>query len=174
MNSVNLTLRRLMSVTVTLAAAFLIIYFGNRLTSSIDTEGGTSVVPQEIYELFPDGKKASQLDLSAYSVPESITSAYTDGEGTAVFRMEVRGYAPGMVILCAVEEGKVKSALCPESRETLGREKTYGETLIGKDSSTVGMAETVSGATYTTTAYKGAVADALECYEILKSEAENQ
>lgn len=174
MNSVNVTARRVISVIVTLTAAFLIVCFGNRLTASIGTEGVADDVPQEIYDLFPDGEKAKKLDLSAQSIPESITEVYTDGEGTAVFRMEVRGYAPGMVILCTIENGKIKNAICSESRETLGREKTYGETLVGKDLSTIGTVETVSGATYTTTAYKDAVADALECYNILKSEVEKQ
>ena len=57
--------------------------------------------------------------------------------------------------------------VCVSSRETLGKEKTYGESFSGKAYSEVKLVNTVSGATKTTSAYKKGVLDALSAYEIV-------
>ena len=70
--------------------------------------------------------------------------------------------------MCGVSaDGTVTGAVCLASTETLGFEKTFGESFTGKDAAGVDAVDTISGATKTTTAYKNAVKDALNAAVIL-------
>jgi Na+-translocating ferredoxin:NAD+ oxidoreductase RnfG subunit len=57
--------------------------------------------------------------------------------------------------------------VCLSSSETLGHEKTFGESFVGKDAAGVDAVDTISGATKTTSAYKNAIKDALNTAIIL-------
>ena len=70
--------------------------------------------------------------------------------------------------MCGVSaDGTVTGAVCLGSSETLGYEKTFGESFTGKDAAGVDAVDTISGATKTTAAYKNAVKDALNTAIIL-------
>ena len=70
--------------------------------------------------------------------------------------------------MCGVNaDGTVSGAVCLESTETLGFEKTYGDALVGKTSEDIETVDTISGATKTTAAYRSAVKDALNSAIIL-------
>lgn len=102
------------------------------------------------------------------SMPESVKEVYVSGNGVAV-RLSVTGYASGLEILCGVVDGRVTSARCVSSRETLGAERSYGDSFKGCGFESAESVPTLSGATRTTLAYKNAVLDALEVYDRLVS-----
>jgi hypothetical protein len=67
-----------------------------------------------------------------------------------------------MVIMCGVSsDNTITGAVCLSSNETLGKEKEYGKSFIGKDADGVKATDTIGGATMTTSAYKGAIQDAI-------------
>ena len=122
-----------------------------------------------LLEVMPGGTGFEPVDLSAYTQPATVTEGpkETTGLGHVVKQTTTR-YGPNMVIMCGVNaEGLVTGAVCLSSNETLSKEKTYGESFANKDAAGVEAVDTITGATMTTTAYKGAVKDALNTVVIL-------
>lgn len=121
-------------------------------------------------EVYPSASSFEALDISEYEgIAESINEVYKADDGGFVVKLTTTGYSSGMVIMCGIDTaGVVTGAVCIASSETLGYEKTYGSSLVGKDFADVSEADTVSGATKTTKAYRDAVALAIETVELMK------
>jgi uncharacterized protein with FMN-binding domain len=70
--------------------------------------------------------------------------------------------------MCGIRaDGTVSGATCLSSGETLGYEKTFGESFKDLNAEGVAAVDTVAGATRTTGAYRAAVQDALNAAIIL-------
>ncbi|MBQ6849296.1 MAG: FMN-binding protein, partial [Clostridia bacterium] len=139
---------------------------------SSSEEGAVSAVtPGPRYDdVMPEGSRWEEIDRADYArLPDSITVACreTGGHGY-VLDVTVDGYNADMVIRCGVDEnGAITGAVCVSSNETLGAEKEYGDRFGGKTIATYDEVDTISGATYTTMAYKNAIKDALYAAVIL-------
>ena len=121
-----------------------------------------------LLEVMPDGQGFEKMDLSAYTLPETVTEVFKEASGGYVVKMTTTGYSSGMIIMCGIKaDGTVSGAVCLSSSETLGHEKTFGSQFLGKDAAGVETVDTLSGATKTTSAYKNAVKDALNTAIIL-------
>ena len=147
----------------------LLLATTNFITAPIIAKNQSASANKALLEVMPNGKGFENVDLSAYTLPSSVTEAYkeTDGAGY-VFKLVTSGYGSDMVIMCGVDSsGIVTGAVCLSSNETLGKEKTYGANFANKDSAAVDAVEIISGATKTTEAYKNAVKDALNSAIIL-------
>ncbi len=117
--------------------------------------------------VMPDGGSFEKLAVAG--LPSTVKEAYSAKNGGYVFKLVTNGYGTGLTIICGIDEnGNVIGCECIQSNETLGKEKTYGESLVGKNNSDIEAADTVSGATLTTRAYKKAITDALKAFETIK------
>ena len=117
----------------------------------------------------PNGKGFEKMDIEKFTLPSTVSEVYkeTDGQGH-VIKMVTAGYGTDMIIMCGVDtKGVVTGAVCLSSNETLGKEKTYGESFTSKDAAGVDGVDTITGATKTTEAYKNAIKDALNATIIL-------
>ena len=140
----------------------------NVITSSVIEKNQAASSNKALLVVMPNGEGFEKLELSNYELPSTVTSAYSEKNGGFVIELTVAGYKSGMKIMCGIDgTGSVTGAVCLESNETLGYEKTYGEKTVGATLSTVDSIETVSGATKTTAGYKGAIKDALNSFVIL-------
>jgi len=118
--------------------------------------------------VMPEGKDFKKMDLSSYTLPATVTEAYSEAGGGYVITITTSGYGSNFIIMCGVSaDGKVTGTTCLSSSETLGHEKTYGANFIGKDAAGVDGVDTISGATKTTAAYKSAMKDAINAAIIL-------
>lgn len=150
------------------AAISLMLAVTNAITAPIIAQNQSAAANEALLAVMPDGKDFEQVDLSAYTLPATVTEAYRESNGGYVITLTTTGYSSGMVIMCGVTaDGTVSGALCLSSSETLGYEKTFGENFIGINRDTVTTVDTVSGATRTTSAYRAAVQDALNTAVIL-------
>lgn len=155
-------LTSIISLTVILAVVSALLAATNSLTAPIIEKNAGAAANEALYEVMPDGGEFTAVDLTQYTLPASVLEAYTASNGGSVFKVTATGYGPDMIIMCGVDaDGVVTGAVCLSSNETLGVEKTYGPTTIGAAVDTIDGVATVSGATMTTAAYKGAVKDAL-------------
>ena len=140
----------------------------NALTAPIIEKNQASAANAAFLQVMPQGKDFEKMDISTYTLPATVTEAYREAGGGYVFTLNTAGYSSGMVIMCGVNaDGTVSGAVCLASSETLGYEKTFGENFAGKNAEGVDSVDTVSGATRTTSAYRGAVKDALNAAVIL-------
>lgn len=161
-------LKSIIALTAICGVVALLMAATNFITAPIIEKNESEAAFGALKVVLPDGEDFETVDLSAYTLPESVTEAYSEKNGGYVFKLEVAGYSAGMIILCGVDaEGKVAGATCLTSGETLGYEKTYGDTVVGATLDTVDGLATVSGATKTTSGYRNAVKDALSAFTVL-------
>lgn len=160
----------LVAICVVVAA---LMGIANVITAPVIEKIEAQKVQDAMLVVLPSGENFTKLDVD--SLDDSIQEVYTETNGGYVFKISVTGYASGMVIMCGVNaNGVVTGATCIKSSETLEKEKTYGESFIGKDINNVDLVDTITGATLTTTAYKEAILTALDMFELLtESEAQN-
>lgn len=147
----------------------LLLAVTNQFTAPLIEKNQSAAANAALLEVMPDGVGFELVDMGAYTLPATVTEAYkeTSGKG-CVIKLAVTGYGPNMVIMCGVSaDNKVTGAVCLSSNETLSKEKTYGENFAGKDAAGVEATDTIGGATMTTSAYKGAIKDALTAALVL-------
>ena len=123
-------------------------------------------------EVLPAADSFEQLTLEG--APATVKEAYKAANGAGyVFSMTAKGYGGKMKIVCGIDaEGKIVATKLLEHAETQGmgsRAATAENTdqYVGKDAALEGV-DTLTGATVTTTAFKGAIADAFVAYNLGK------
>ena len=154
----------LTSISVIIA---LLMAVTNKFTAPIIAENEANAANQALLVVMPEGKDFEEIDISSYTLPSTVTTAYKESGGGYVVQLLTTGYGSGMSIMCGVDAtGTVTGAVCLGSSETLGYEKQYGETTVGATLDTINSVDIIAGATLTTKAYRGAVEDALKAFVI--------
>ena len=150
------------------AAVSLMLAVTNAITAPIIEENQSAAANEALLVVMPDGRDFVSVDLSSYTLPATVTEAWSEAGGGYVITLNTTGYSSGMVIMCGIRaDGTVSGATCLSSGETLGYEKTFGASFTGLNAEGVAAVDTISGATRTTAAYRGAVQDALNAAIIL-------
>ena len=161
-------IKSIISLTVIFAVVVVALAATNTITAPIIEKNAGAAANEALLVVMPDGGEFTAADLTQYTLPESVLEAFTASNGGAVVKLTATGYGPDMIIMCGVDaNGNVTGTVCLSSNETLGVEKTYGDTLKGATIDTIDGIATVSGATMTTGAYKSAVKDAINTATIL-------
>ena len=164
----NKNVKNIVVLTSVCAVVALLLAVTNYITAPIIAKQQEAAANEALLVVMPGGEDFNAVDLTAYALPATVTEAYSEKNGGYVFKLTTTGYSSGMVIMCGVDaSGKVTGATCLSSGETLGYEKTYGDTVVGATADSVDALDTVGGATKTTAAYRGAVKDALNAAIIL-------
>lgn len=147
----------------------LLLSLTNAITAPIIEKNQNASANAALLEVMPDGSGFESVDIKNYTLPTTVTEVYKETANKGfVIKLTTSGYASDMVIMCGVTtDGKVTGAKCLSSNETLGKEKTYGDSFKDKDAAAVDAVDTIAGATKTTAAYKGAIKDALNAVIIL-------
>ena len=147
----------------------LLLSLTNAITAPIIEKNQNASANAALLEVMPDGSGFESVDIKNYTLPTTVTEVYKETANKGfVIKLTTSGYASDMVIMCGVTaDGKVTGAKCLSSNETLGKEKTYGDSFKDKDAAAVDAVDTLAGATKTTAAYKSAIKDALNAVIIL-------
>ena len=150
------------------AVMAILLALTNALTAPIIAENQNAAANQALLQVMPNGEGFESVEFDAEKLPKTIKEVFKEKNGGYVFNMETTGYGSGLLIMCGVNaDGTVSGVVCLGSSETLGHEKTFGANFAGKDAAGVDAVDTISGATKTTAAFKGAVKDALNAAIIL-------
>ncbi|MBE6549595.1 MAG: FMN-binding protein [Ruminococcaceae bacterium] len=140
----------------------------NQFTAPIIKENQNAAENAALLEVMPEGGSFEKVDLSAFTLPATVSEVYCAKNGGYVVKLTTTGYSAGMILLCGINaDGTVSGVVCLESTETLGYEKTYGENFVGKNTESAEAVDVIAGATKTTAAYKSAIKDALNTAIIL-------
>ncbi len=155
-------------LTAICAVVALLLSATNLLTAPIIEKNESAAANEALLVVMPEGEEFTLMDISSYTLPETVTEVYAESKGGYVVKLTTAGYSTGMVIMCGVDaSGTVTGATCLGSGETLGYEKTYGEKTVGKTLNDIDTVDTVASATKTTLGYRNAVKDALNAAVIL-------
>ena len=160
--------KSVIALTAICAAISLLLALTNSITAPLIEKNAAAEANAALLIVHPDGGEFTQLDLTGKELPATVTEAYSASNGGYVVKLLTSGYGSDMVLMCGIDaNGTVTGATCLSSTETLGYEKTYGDSLAGKTVEDIDSVEAISGATKTTAAYKNAVKDALNATIIL-------
>ena len=160
--------KSVIALTVICALVAVLLALTNSITKPLIEQNASAEANAALLIVHPDGGDFTQVDLSTYELPATVTEAYTASNGGYVVKLLTSGYGADMVLMCGIDaNGVVTGATCLSSTETLGYEKTYGDSLTGKTVEDIDSVEAISGATKTTAGYKNAVKDALNAAIIL-------
>lgn len=166
-------IKSIVALTIICAVIAVAMAGVNYFTAPAIKEAEDNAVKEALLEVLPDGNEFTKLEIESLSLPATVEEAYEESSGGYVFKLKTAGYSSDFIIMCGINaDGKVSGALCIASGETLGYEKTFGESFKGLDADGVNNVDTIAGATKTTAAYISAVNDAISAFEILKGGAE--
>lgn len=161
-------IKSILALTVICGVVAVLLAVTNSITAPIIEKNASAAADEALLVVLPDGEGFTPVDLSAYELPATVTEAFTETNGGVVVKLTTAGYGSDMVVMVGVAaDGTVSGAVCLSSNETLGYEKTYGDSAKGFTAETIDTLDVISGATKTTAAYKGAVKDALNTAIIL-------
>lgn len=161
-------IKSVISLTVICAVVATLLAVTNYVTAPIIEKNASSAANDALVIVMPEGTDFAPVDVSTYELPATVIEAFSEASGGYVVKLTTSGYGTDMVIMCGVSAaGEITGATCLSSNETLGVEKTYGDTVAGLTVDTIEGLATVSGATMTTQAYKDALKDALNTAIIL-------
>jgi electron transport complex protein RnfG len=150
------------------AVVSVILSVTNALTAPKIEANEKEKTRKALLQVMPDGVSFEPVDISAETLPSTVREVYRAENGGYVIKLSTTGYSTGFVIMCGIRtDGTVSGAVCLSSTETLGYEKTYGQSFLDKNKEEVEGVDTIAGATKTTAAYRSAVRDALNAALIL-------
>lgn len=159
-------LKTVLSLTIICAVISILLGITNHITAPIIAKQELLSTQGAFLKVLPTGKDFKEISTDKFN--EAVKEAYSSSDGGYVFKVEVSGYADGLVIMCGIDsEGKVAGATCISSNETNGAEKDYGKNFKDKTLENVDAVDTVSGSTLTSKGYKSAVKYSLEAFAIL-------
>ena len=175
----NKYIKCILSLTLICGVIAVMLAAANYITAPVIAKNEEAAANAALLVVMPDGEDFTAVDMASFSLPESVNSVHTEKNGGVVVNLTVTGFNPNMTVMVGVAaDGTVTGATCLSSEETLGYEKTYGDSVKGASIDTIDAVDTISGATKTTAAYKSAVRDALNTAiivgggEAVKSEEE--
>ena len=148
-------------------AVALMLAVTNEFTKDRIAEHKSKAAYEACFEVMPDAKAFEEVDLSTYqNLPASLTNAYKETSGLGyAYKHVVTGKNPGLTVMVGIDNtGLITGATVVASQETpsyFGGDiaKNYASKFAGKDSTLAGI-ELITGATYSTKAFKDAVSDA--------------
>ena len=150
------------------AVVSVILSVTNALTAPKIEANEKEKTRKALLQVMPDGVSFEPVDISGETLPATVREVYRAENGGYVIKLSTTGYSTGFVIMCGIRaDGTVSGAVCLSSTETLGYEKTYGQSFLDKNKEEVEGVDTIAGATKTTAAYRSAVRDALNAALIL-------
>lgn len=161
-------IKSVVALTVICGVVSILLAITNFVTAPVIEKNAADAANEALVVVMPDGKDFAPVDLSKYELPATVNEAYSEASGGYVIKLTTSGYGSDMVIMCGINSaGEITGATCLSSNETLGEEKNYGETAIGKKIDSIDGLATVAGVTKTTQGYKNALKDALNTAIIL-------
>ena len=145
----------------------LLLSVVNMFTGPIIEKAQAEKANAALAVVLPGGTNFTELPVEGAGYPASVTAAYKADNGF-VFRMEVTGYKPGLIIMCGINsDGTVAGADFIASNETLYAEVGLGAKFVGYSKDTINT-DIIAGPTakLTTGAYYSAIEAALNAFII--------
>lgn len=158
---------------ICLVVTALLAYI-NLVTSPIISAAEEKAAEEARAEVLSEADSFEQLDIE---LPEGVTEAYKANNGVGyVFMLSTKGYGGEIKLICGINSGgtinAVKTLLHSETSgigsKVVDNSTGYRENYYGKTADNFSEVDAVTGATISSKAYKKAVENAFEAFEIAK------
>ena len=158
---------------ICLVVTSLLAYI-NLVTSPIITAAEEKAAEEARAEVLSEADGFEQLETE---LPEGVAEAYkaTNGAGY-VFTVTSKGYGGELKLICGIRaDGSIEAVKTLSHNETSGigsrgvdNDSGYSENYAGKTKDDYNGVDALTGATISSKAYKKAVGNAFEAYELVK------
>lgn len=151
-----------------------LLAYVNTVTSPIITKAEQEAAEQARAEVLSEADSFVKLEMA--ELPETVQEVYRAENGAGyVFMLETdKGYSSDMKLICGIRsDGSIEACKTLSHNETSGlgsktAEDPYKSQYVGKTSDTLTEVDAISGATISSNAYKSAIEDAFEAFEMAK------
>jgi len=149
-----------------------LLAFGNNVTEPIIVSAATERAELARKEIIPDADEF--INIETDGLPKTVTEAYGTANGTGYVFMITSpgGYGGDIKLICGIsQDGKIIGSTVLEHSETQGLGTVVFDNTaayVGTDKTLAASVDAISGATYTSKAFKNGIMDALEAYDIVK------
>lgn len=144
----------------------------NHFTAPVIKQNAAERAEAARSEIIPEAEGFELMEVEG--LPATVEEVYsTTNDVGYIFMLETMGYGGEMDLICGIDnDGKIISVKTLKHGETKGMgskttEEPFRSQFVGKDSSLEGV-EAISGATISSKAYFGAIADAFAAFDIIK------
>ena len=149
-----------------------LLAFGNKLTQPVIEGAAAQRAEAARREIIPQAE--GFVLINAEGLPKSVTDVYrTTNDVGFIFMTTTLGYGGEVKLICGIDgSGKlIKTAVLAQS-ETKGFgtpvfEEPHAGQFWGKDKNGIEEIQAISGATISSNAFKKAIRDSFEAYEII-------
>ena len=159
------------TICLILSAALVLV---NTVTEPVITEAASERTNESMRSLIPGATGFEAIDLSGYDgLPTTIREIYnTENDAGYLFISAVNGYSGEITIVCAIDDDRIIDLSTLSHSETQGIgtviEQESFLAMFRNTAQTLDGVDTVTGATISTGAYIGAVADIFTAYGIVR------
>ena len=116
-------IKSVISLTIICAIVASLLAVTNAITAPIIEEKASAAADEALLVVLPDGEGFTQLDISGYTLPATVTDVYTTTNGGCVVKLLTVGYGADMVIMCGINaNGEITGATCLSSEVRSGKE----------------------------------------------------
>ena len=148
----------------------------NHVTSPIIKNTRAKKIAESLSAVLPDSGDYREIALDESAKPASVQNVYYfDKDGSyAVVLATTSAYSNGdMGITVGIDsEGRIKGVKLTSYMESKDfGQQTYPQQYVGKDADEAAKIDTVSGVTYSSTAFRKAIQDAFKAVELAKGGA---
>lgn len=151
-----------------------LLAYVNTVTSPIIAKAEQEAAEQARTEVLTEADSFVKVEMA--ELPESVLEVYRAENGAGyVFMLETdKGYSSDMKLICGIKsDGSIEACKTLSHNETSGlgsktAEDPYRSQYVGKTSDTLTEVDAISGATISSNAYKSAIEDAFEAFEMAK------
>ncbi len=157
---------------ICLVVTALLAYI-NTVTAPIIADAEKKAAQEAMEEVLSEADAFEKITLN--SLPERVTEIYRAQNGTGyVFMLTTKGYGGDMKLICGIKtDGTIEACKTLSHSETSGlgsktAEGPYRNQYIGKTEKTLNEVDAISGATISSVAYKSAIEEAFEAFDLVK------
>lgn len=169
----NVNVKSVVVLTAICLIVAVLLSVTNFYTAPVIEDNKQKAIQESLAVVMPDSPGFTSVDLSLGNFPKTVTGVYTsnDGKGYAVTCETKSQYSSGnMAVTVGINfDGTIGGISLTGYYESKDFGSDYPDTYIGSSIDTVSDVDIVSGVTYSSNAFKGAVSDALLAVDELKS-----
>lgn len=170
-------MREYIKVSLSLGVVCLIATFLLAFVNSFTAPKIKEATDKKAIELCKTVYEAESFEEQEISedLTETVDKIYRVNDGGYVIAAVGKGYGGDLVVMVGVKEGKVVGSAVLTSSETQNigtkvENEEYASRYLEKTKETFSSVDAIAGATRSSNAYKEAVGNALNAYEILNKE----
>ena len=92
-------IKNVLSLTIICAVVALLLALTNSITAPIIKEHENSAVSDALKNVLPNGEDFQTVDISKFTLPQTVEEAYSEKNGGYVIKLRTAGYGSDLILM---------------------------------------------------------------------------